>query len=137
MNLIISTKNDPTKAFCVSIENSKPIRLPKLYFGDVVNLELMPANGKGGLADFFARADYAISIGVGDPKTRTLYSSSIFEFIDGKYQTDFAVNTNTLGLAIGNEEYINLHLEIKLGKFGGDTHTLLQMPVKIQNQLIP
>lgn len=137
MNFIISLKNDATKAFCVSVDNSKSINLPNLFFGDVLHIELTPADGQGGFADFFGRSDVALSIGVGDPTTRNLYSSATFEFIGGTYHADFEINTTSIGQEIDGESFINRHLEIKLGKYGGDTHTLLQMPVKIQNQLIP
>ena len=136
MNLTISQKNDPTKSFVISKTENKNLNLPQVYFGDVIHLNLEVVDGLGGSADFLGRSDVGLSVAIGDPVTRTTFASSEFDYVGGIYHTDFDLNTQALEDEIGTKESISKFLEIKLSTFEGDTHTLLQMPIKIQNQLI-
>ena len=136
MNLTISQKLDPLKCFVISKTEGKTLSLPQVYFGDVIHLSLAVVDGNGGDADFIGRADVALSIAIGDPVTRTTLATSEFNYVSGKYHTDFNLGTQALSNEIGTKESISKFLEVKLSTFEGDTHTLLQMPIKIQNQLI-
>lgn len=136
MNLTISQKTDPTKSFVISKTEGKTINLPQVYFGDIIHLNLEVVDGNGGNADFIGRSDVGLSVAIGDPVTRTTLATSEFEYLAGRYHTDFNLNTQALIEEIGTQESIKKFLEIKLSTFEGDTYTLLQMPIKIQNQLI-
>jgi len=136
MNLTISQKSDPTKSFVISKTENKTINLPQVYFGDVIHLTLEMVDGNGGNADFLGRSDVGLSVAIGDPVTRSTFATSEFQYVSGNYHADFDLNTQVLSDEIGTQESIRKFLEVKLSTFEGDTHTLLQMPIKIQNQLI-
>ncbi len=138
MQITIATNKPATKSFVFSLENTKNLTLPSLYFGDIFLLEIEAGNGFGGYADFTGRADVVLTAGVGLPASRTNYASTTLNYAgQGLYSGELALNTTGLSGAMAGEEQINAYLEVNASYYGGDKHTLLQMPVKVNNQLIP
>lgn len=137
MELTIATNKPATKSFVFSLDNAKPLSLPVLYFGDNFILDIETGNGVGGYADFTGRADVILEAGVGLPATRELYASTSLNYSSaGIYSGVLDLNTTALSNAIEGESTISVFFEVNASYFGGDKVTLLQMPVKINNQLI-
>ena len=136
MEITIATNKPATKSFVFSLENAKPLNLPALYFGDIFELKIEAGNGLGGYADFTGRADVILEAGVGLPASRELYASTSLSYGSSFYSGVLDLNTTALASAVAGESTISAFLEVNASYFGGDKQTLLQMPVKINNQLI-
>lgn len=137
MEITIATNKPATASFVFSLDNSKQLSLPILYFGDIFELIIEAGDGVGGLAEFAGRADVILEAGVGIPASRELYASTSLNYSsNGLYTGIFELNTTALTNAMAGESTISAWLEVNASYFGGDKQTLLQMPVKINNQLI-
>lgn len=137
MQITIATNKPATQSFVFSLDNTRNLTLPSLYFGDIFLLEIEVGNGLGGYADFTGRADVVLTAGVGLPSSRTNYASTTLSYAGaGLYSGELALNTTALSNAMAEESLINAYLEVNASYFGGDKQTLLQMPVKVNNQLI-
>ena len=137
MEITIATNKPATASFVFSLDNAKPLSLPTLYFGDIFELTIEAGDGLGRLAEFAGRADVILEAGVGLPASRELYASTSLNYSSaGLYTGIFELNTTALSDAIAGESTISVWLEVNASYFGGDKQTLLQMPVKINNQLI-
>lgn len=137
MRIYINENADATNSQVASLQNSNEARLPELYIGDIIELQITFGNGQGGYSTFQGRADIVLNSGIGVAKDRLPYTvTQTMEKLSDYYFARLNLSTEELKNAIGDEEEIELDFEIQLSNANDMTRTLLQKKILLRNQLI-
>jgi len=135
MNLVINTSADPTNSLVVGLADNNTATLDPIFFGDVINVTAIFSNGLGDYADFSGRTNNVIKIGLGNPKTRSEFSSAIMSFSVNKYESQLNIDTTDLDNYL-TADTADLFLEIQISYSNQNCVTLCQVPITIREQII-
>lgn len=137
MNLTVNTAADATASLVVDLNNNSSATLLPAFVGDVLPLNVKFSDGLGGYAAFVGQATVKILFSIGIVSDRdALVATGTMNLVDGAYTATLNLGTNDLTTVVGENESVQLHLEIQASFYDGTTETLCQQPITIRNQLI-
>ena len=137
MNIFVNTAADATQSLIVSINNNNAATILPVFVGDVLPLTVTFTDGQGNLAKFAGQAGVKILFAIGIVASRrSLADTGTMNYLNGQYSAVLDLNTNDLKQVMGQNESVELNLEIQASFFNDTTETLCQQSITVRNQLI-
>lgn len=136
MVIYVNAQADSTESKVAGIDNNTQNQFNTLFAGDILPLEIYFTDGQGNFADFTGQAGQSLILGVGEVKSRTIYTSTNLTQNGSHYEGTLNLDTTQIKDLVAGLESITSHLEIQISYYGGNSETLAQIPVTIRQQLI-
>ena len=135
-NFYISTSLDATRSLVYAIDDNTSRELPTLFLGDSIPISFTFTDGLGGYADFNGETDLSIKIAIGDLSSGAVYVlQDNFTYSNNKYSSTLVLMTNATQAMTGLDT-LNPNFEVQINRTNGESYTIYQSTVTVQNQLI-
>jgi hypothetical protein len=137
MNLFFNSNSDASNSSVNSLTDNTDKSLPEFYLGDSLPLNITFTDGSGNYASWNGENNLSVKVAIGVLALNAVYVlEDQFIFTNNSYSSTLVLFTESMSNALNGVESIDAIFEVQVERENGQSITIHQSTITIQNQLI-